>query len=101
MKKKFRTPKEIIAQKKLERLANSIDEFELPNFDGKKVKLKNAPIRVRINNGEMSKKFIDWFDENKKDTFTARKTRMGGMYEFDGVENWWFNEFDLEFAEEE
>jgi hypothetical protein len=101
MNKKFRTPKEIIAQKKLERLTKLIDEFELPDYDGKLVKFKIDLIQTRINNGEMSEKFINWFAENKEGTFTARNSRLSGTYTFDGVENWWFNEFDLEFAEEE
>jgi hypothetical protein len=66
---------------------NSPAENE-PEFDN--------PSKIYQKFKEASEKVANWFDKNKHFTFIAKSVgRMGGMYEFEGVDVWWFNEFDL------
>lgn len=104
-KQKHLTPNEIKRKHKFMALLNDMNEkmkniqdvdFEAPI--GKRVRIRHDDYDMRILKGELSAKFIEWYQTNKNNEFIvkglARNTSYS-MYELEDVENWIFNYSDL------
>lgn len=116
-KKKFRNTAQILRDKKMEKnveryteflkdrvsLEKQAEELKLPELVGNKVRIKHEDYDRRIAKGEMSEKFIAWYEENKNSEFTVvdkvRDTFLA-PYRLDGVELFDFFREDLELIEE-
>jgi len=84
-----------MADEKLKKLILDANSIELEDFVGKTVVLKQECYDKRIKDKELSKSFVDWYNENKDKTFVAKKasdTKVKGVYSFEGVDVWIFNE---------
>lgn len=112
-KNKHRTTAEIIADKKLEKRQNKYAEIikelkyseevaEDIDLTGKVVRIKHDDYDKRISNGEMSKKFIKWYNENKDNEFVVAdriRDSFFSQYRLKNVEDWDFIGTDLELVE--
>lgn len=117
MAKKFRTTQEILREKKIEKKTKELtryfenrkvlesvkDELELPELVGMEVKLSHKDYDARISRNEMSKKFVNWYNENKDNTFVVtekiRDTFLS-PYKLEEVEVWEFVRQDLILLDE-
>jgi hypothetical protein len=95
MKKKIRSKEQIIRDIKMKKFLESFGDVEDIELDGFEVKLKAVGYDKRIKDGELSEKFIKWYNENKETVFVAKDEGRKGMYELDGVDYWLFNVHDL------
>lgn len=113
MKKKqnHKTPSQIIAEKNQQKRFKDIvqrlsripedESYEEVDLTGKTVRLDKDKIRERMDRGELSKLYINWFNENKDNEFIVKgkDEQLKIMYQLEGVEFWVFSEFDLEIVE--
>ena len=103
-KQYHKSGKQIISEKKMQKrmgeLITKLNEDEslaLPNLTGRDVVLNVLEYEKRIENKEMSGKFLEWFNENKETTFTVKGRHEPYMdiYDLEGVEGFMFSYYDF------